>query len=238
MEKRKHPEGRIAVRIRHLYQPVYNLLTKEIVGHEALLRGPRNERPEDVLAAAAKRGKLRETDTISFFLAVAGAPSGLVFVNILPETLLWLAGRDNTLAKCAAWRTPGEVCVEIVEAQALNGSLPLFLQAVERVRPAGFKIAVDDVSGGYDRLRLVADLAPDFIKIDRCLVAECDRRPGRMHTIRRLVQLAADLGAAAIAEGIETEGEMLVLRNIGVVYGQGFLLGKPMEAERKVANNG
>jgi EAL domain-containing protein (putative c-di-GMP-specific phosphodiesterase class I) len=93
---------------------------------------------------------------------------------------------------------------------------------------------VDDISSGNDRLRLIAELAPDYIKIDRYLVSECDCHINRRHTIHRLMQLAGDLGASVIAEGIERREELLVLIDIGVVYGQGFLLGRPMEPERCV----
>jgi EAL domain-containing protein (putative c-di-GMP-specific phosphodiesterase class I) len=222
------------MQIKHLYQPVYNLVTKQIVGHEALLRGPNDEGPAEVLDAAARCGRLRETDALSFSMAVAGAPSGIAFVNILPETLVWLVSQGIGITKYAGRQTTGEICVEIVEMSALSSVFPRFMQAIEVVRASGFKLAVDDVSSGSDRLRLIAELEPDYIKIDRYLVAECDRHPNRLHTIHRLLQLAGDLGAAVIAEGIERQEELSVLIDIGVIYGQGFLLGRPMEMERCV----
>ncbi len=170
-------------------------------------------------------------------MAVAGAPSGIAFVNILPETLVWLVSQGIRITKYAGRHTTEEVCVEIVEMSALNSVFPRFMQAIEAVRAAGFKLAVDDVSSGNDRLRLVAELEPDYIKIDRYLVAECDRHPNRLHTIHRLLQLAGDLGAAVIAEGIERQEELSALIDLGVIYGQGFLLGRPMEMERCVAEH-
>ena len=225
------------MRIRHLYQPVYNLDAKKIIGHEALLRGPRHEKPAKVLAAAAGCGILREVDAASFAMAVAGAPSGIAFVNILPETLVWLVSQGIRITKYAGRHTTEEVCVEIVEVSALNSVFPRFMRAIEAVRASGFKLAVDDVSSGNDRLRLVAELEPDYIKIDRYLVVECDRHPNRLHTIHRLLQLAGDLGAAVIAEGIERQEELSALIDLGVIYGQGFLLGRPMEMERCVAEH-
>jgi EAL domain-containing protein (putative c-di-GMP-specific phosphodiesterase class I) len=220
------------MQIKHLYQPVYNLVTKQIVGHEALLRGPNNEGPAEVLDAAVRCGRLRETDALSFSMAVAGAPPGIAFANILPEILVWLVRQGMAIA--AGRRAPGGVCIEIVEASALSSVFPPFQQAIEAVRAAGFKLAVDDISSGNDRLRLIAELAPDYIKIDRYLVSECDCHINRRHTIHRLMQLAGDLGASVIAEGIERQEELLALIDIGVIYGQGFLLGRPMELERCV----
>jgi EAL domain-containing protein (putative c-di-GMP-specific phosphodiesterase class I) len=218
-----------------LYQPVYNLLTKQIIGHEALLRGPRHEEPAKILAAAAGCGILREVDAASFAMAVAGAPPGIAFVNILPETLVWLARQGIGIAKYTGRHTTEEICVEIVEMSALSSAFPRFMQAIEAVRASGFKLAVDDVSSGHDRLRLVAELEPDYIKIDRCLVVECDRHPNRLHTIHCLLQLAGDLGAAVIAEGIERQEELSALIDLGVIYGQGFLPGRPMEGAGRYA---
>ncbi len=223
------------MQIRHLYQPVYNLITKKVVGHEALLRGRQNEGPMDVLAAAAGCGRLRETDGMSFFMAVAGAPPGIVFANIYPETLAWLANQGISIARYARCRAPEEICVEIIEASNMKTMFVGLLQAIEDVRAAGFKLAVDDVSSGTDRLRLIADLAPDYIKIDRYLIAECDRQRNRLHTIHRVTQLAGDLGALAIAEGIERQEELSALIDLGIIYGQGFLLGRPLELERRTA---
>ena len=124
------------------------------------------------MAAAAGCGILREVDAASFGMAVAGAPPGAVFVNILPETLVWLVGQGITINEYAGGHTLGEIYVEIVERSWLQCVFPRFMQAIEVVRASGFKLAVDDVSSGHDRLRLVAELAPDYIKIDRYLILQ------------------------------------------------------------------
>ena len=104
-----------------------------------------------------------------------GAP-GIAFANILPETLVWLVGSGHQVRQLRRQACHGRVCVEIVKGSALSSVFPPFHAGYRGCADfSGFKLAVDDISGGNDRLRLIAELAPDYIKIDRYLVAECDR---------------------------------------------------------------
>lgn len=213
------------MRIRHLYQPVVNIVTGQIIGYEALLRGAHYEGPGDVLAAAKRQGRLLEVDARSFRMAAAGAPPGITFVNVLPATLVRMAADGRSFTKGTGTVRPKDVCIEVVEVAGLRDMFARFLATVEAVRAAGYLLAVDDISSGNDRLRLVAELAPEFVKIDRHLVERCHENQNRLHTIHRVLQLAGDLGARVIAEGIETGDERAALEHIGVTYGQGFLLG-------------
>jgi EAL domain-containing protein (putative c-di-GMP-specific phosphodiesterase class I) len=216
------------VELRHLYQPIYDLSKDHVIGYEALLRGPEPYGPKDVFAWARRENRLLETDCLSYEIAVSQAPRpGIVFVNLHPATLSWLV-QSQGLLRCLGARKPNKVCIEIVEHFSIR-DMEAFLAAAKAVRRAGFLIAVDDISSGWDRLHLVAMLTPDYIKIDRKMVADCEQNDAQLIVIRRLVDMARDMRVRVVAEGIETDAELNALRRARVKYGQGKHLAKPGE---------
>jgi EAL domain-containing protein (putative c-di-GMP-specific phosphodiesterase class I) len=222
------------MQIKHVYQPIRNLVTGKIIGHEALLRGSAGEEAMEVFAVAESQGRLFEIDQMSFAAAIAGAPPELVFANIFPATLIKMAADRRSMIGYSGARRPQEVVIELVEVFEIK-DISCLRDSVEAVRAAGLMVAVDDVSDGWGRLHLIAELVPEWIKIDRKLVMECDRYPNRLAVIRCLVELARDLGARVVAEGIERPEELTALDAQGVNYGQGFLWGRPEEYRKEMA---
>jgi EAL domain-containing protein (putative c-di-GMP-specific phosphodiesterase class I) len=96
---------------------------------------------------------------------------------------------------------------------------------------AGFgplvSLAVDDAGAGFASLRHVVKLAPRFLKLDISLVSHVDRDLTRQAMIAGLSQFAARAGCEVIAEGIEDPAELEMLRELGVPFGQGYVLGRP-----------
>ena len=88
-------------------------------------------------------------------------------------------------------------------------------------------MAIDDVGSGYASMRHVVDLQPDVIKIDRSLVSFIDQDPARHALALAFNQLAVSMGWAVVAEGIERPEELAVCGEIGITYGQGYLLARP-----------
>jgi predicted signal transduction protein with EAL and GGDEF domain len=88
-------------------------------------------------------------------------------------------------------------------------------------------LAVDDAGSGFASLRHVVELAPRFLKLDISLVRHVDRNLTRQAMIAGLSQFAARVGSEVIAEGIEEQTELEMLRELGVRFGQGYLLGRP-----------
>jgi EAL domain-containing protein (putative c-di-GMP-specific phosphodiesterase class I) len=93
-------------------------------------------------------------------------------------------------------------------------------------RGVGIKIALDDTGSGYASLAVAMDLQPDIIKIDMSLVRAIDIDLARQSLVAAIQELAEKIGAAVVAEGVETVGQLEVLGQIGVRYGQGFLFGR------------
>ena len=95
------------------------------------------------------------------------------------------------------------------------------------LRQKGTRISIDDTGSGYSSLAHILKLAPDLIKLDRDLVSGIDVDPVRRALAAALVSFAAETGTQVVAEGVETEDELVVLRQLGVRYAQGYYLGRP-----------
>jgi EAL domain-containing protein (putative c-di-GMP-specific phosphodiesterase class I) len=91
----------------------------------------------------------------------------------------------------------------------------------------GFITALDDFGAGYSGLKLLADIQPDIIKIDMDLLRGIDASASRQAIIAGLVGIARTLDIAVIAEGVETQGELAILRAAGIRLFQGYLFARP-----------
>ena len=94
----------------------------------------------------------------------------------------------------------------------------------------GLRLAVDDTGAGYASFNHVFELRPDSIKLDRSLVTGIDHDAARRGFVTAIVVLALELHATVTAEGVETPGELDVLRLLGVDTVQGYLLARPMRS--------
>jgi EAL domain-containing protein (putative c-di-GMP-specific phosphodiesterase class I) len=93
------------------------------------------------------------------------------------------------------------------------------------------RIAVDDAGAGYAGLQHILQIRPDIVKLDISPVRDLDTDPVRRALISGMVSFARDAGFVLLAEGIETESELVALRALGVSLGQGYLLGRPARIE-------
>jgi EAL domain-containing protein (putative c-di-GMP-specific phosphodiesterase class I) len=98
---------------------------------------------------------------------------------------------------------------------------------IAEYRRIGFTTALDDFGAGYAGLGLLANFQPDLIKIDMELVRDIATSPVRKAIVAGIVKMAHDMDIAVIAEGVETEGELLALRALGIRLFQGYLFAKP-----------
>ena len=102
----------------------------------------------------------------------------------------------------------------------------------EQLNELEIGLAYDDFGAGQARLNELAEVPPDFIKLDRSLVRDIDRSIARQDMIQALNRLCEDLEVESIAAGIETEREAAVCRRLGCRFGQGFLFGRPQALPR------
>ncbi|MCS6774996.1 MAG: GGDEF domain-containing protein [Chloroherpetonaceae bacterium] len=228
-------------RLSTLFQPIVNLRTGQTLGYEALVRGPRGatlRRPGQMFAAASKAEMVAWFDIACMDQCFAqaarmgiqrGKPK-LLFVNIDAGGLAYLHLHDRSLSMRAREYgiNPTSVVIEITERQTLS-DFPRLLQFVAHLREEGFRIAVDDAGAGYSSLSTIAQLRPDFVKIDHTLIRGMDSIGSHRALLEALTQYARHIGTALLAEGMETREEVATLIDLGVPYGQGYYLGKPAE---------
>ena len=226
-------------RLRTMFQPVVNLEDRRVIGHEALAR-PSGCSPRDSVSlffsAAQRMGRTRDIDWVCRRLAVERAPWGvdqdwLLFINVSTMALLdpvHLVDQMLLLLRSAGG-SPEQVVLEITETELVSDPDRLRL-VLAAYREHGFRFAVDDVGEGHSTLELLAAAKPEFIKIARSLSTTASRSGSRA-AIRAAVAFARDTDAAVLAEGIETDVIADQVMEMGVVLGQGFLLGEPTRAE-------
>jgi EAL domain-containing protein (putative c-di-GMP-specific phosphodiesterase class I) len=217
-----------------VFQPIVDLATGSVVAHEALSRGPVGplESPDALFGAAGEAGLLGELDaacrTSAFSSAVRhGLVAPLsVFVNVEPS-VLDSAPLDDLVAIAAT--APGElrIVLEITE-RAVSARPAELLRTVERVREAGWGVALDDVGAEADSLAFMALLRPDVVKLDMALVqGDPDQSTAEvMHAVNAYAERS---GARVLAEGIETEAHLTNARALGASLGQGWMFGRPTD---------
>jgi EAL domain-containing protein (putative c-di-GMP-specific phosphodiesterase class I)/CheY-like chemotaxis protein len=212
--------------LRVVFQPVVHLASGRAVGFEALARFPEGEgSPESWFTLAASVGSLVELELATVGLALAAGADlpaeAALFLNLSPSTAASPALRELLLASEAP-----RVVLEVTERAPVEDYSAL-REALARLRELGARFAVDDAGAGFASLQHVLELAPDFMKLDRALIREIDVDAGRRALVAGLLPVAAEIGARVIAEGIETDGQLATLRDLGVPYGQGYLLARP-----------
>ena len=126
---------------------------------------------------------------------------------------------------------PGLLEVEVTESVFIHKKEPA-THAVAALRAMGVRVALDDFGTGYSSLSYLQHLPFDVIKIDRSFVRDLERGGTSRRIVEAILGLAHGLGAKVVAEGVETTGQLRVLAQMGCDQAQGFLLGRPMEAEQ------
>lgn len=218
-----------------LFQPIVSGVEKNIIGYEALTRGPSNSplhSPLTLFAAAAHFGKLTELEFLCRRNAMTRFAElklgGLLFVNVTPGSLLeknHYAGETLSIIKDVGLE-PQDVVIELTEHLPIN-DVELLQAALEHYRSMGFSIAIDDLGAGYSSLRLWTELQPDYVKIDRHFIDSIDKDPVKREFVGSILSMAKAARAYVIAEGIERAEEFNTLSDMGVDWVQGYWLERP-----------
>jgi diguanylate cyclase (GGDEF)-like protein len=208
-----------------VFQPIFDLRTREIIGYEALTRFPLDtvRTPQEWFDLARRHGLAVELEAASLCAAmlVTGRPEGVsISLNISPEVLL--VGRD----RLGLPEDLSEITFEITE-NALVTEGPELELALRDMRARGARIAVDDAGAGYAGFAQLVRVRPDIVKLDRSLVRSVDTEPTKAAVIKAFVGFANDTGSLICAEGIETLAELNLVTELGAATGQGYMLGRP-----------
>lgn len=210
-----------------VYQPIVHLIENRIVGYEALAR----------FSAAPVRSPdlwFAEADSVGLQVEleralIEEALKGLVFLpehvymslNVSPATVL-----TGALSAVLAHQPLDRLLLEITEHVSI-GDYGIIAEALEPLRQQGLRLAVDDAGAGFASFRHILKLKPDVIKLDGSLIRNIDCSTECRALAAALVRFAEETGSKVVAECIETEAELAVLRELKVNKAQGFLLGRP-----------
>lgn len=218
-----------------LFQPVMHMDTGAIIGYEGLIRGPAGSALHlpGALFAVARASHLTlalEQACVQVVLeqfAQLHLP-GKVFVNMSPVCLIHLALQegDGALVLGQSAMSAERIIIELTEFHATHDYHAL-LRATHHFKDRGVDIAIDDLGEGFSSLRLWSELRPAYVKIDMHFIQGINLDPIKLQFVRSIQQIAESAGAMVIAEGIETRAELLIIRDLGVAFGQGFHIARP-----------
>lgn len=217
--------------LRLAIQPIVTAADRtEVHAYEALLRSSHLQMrtPPAIIGAAERTGMLmpladRVASRASEWL-VQLPPSVKLFVNLHPAEL----GHPGLLQE--RWQPASahaeRIVVEITERSRVL-DFDAWRQSTSALRDLGFAIAVDDLGAGYSSLSVLAELKPEYIKVDMSIVRGVDTDLHKRRLVELLGEFAITTEARLIAEGVETEAEAEALRGCGAELLQGYLFGKP-----------
>lgn len=220
-----------------VFQPIACLGDGSIYAHEALIRGASSTdlySPDAMFAAAAAEGLNFEFEAHCVAIALnhwgATEGSARLFVNISAKVLVQIfkyCGRDVLVSFINGFGVlPRHLVLEITEHERVT-DMDELASVVEVIRSAGTALALDDFGDGRSSLRLWSQLKPEVVKIDKYFTKDLSNNGDKLKTVQALQQIAAIFHTQLIAEGVETEADLRVLRDLGIPYGQGYFLGRP-----------
>jgi EAL domain-containing protein (putative c-di-GMP-specific phosphodiesterase class I) len=213
--------------IKAVFQPIFDLETGRLAGVEALARFARLpvRAPDAWFEEADTAGLLLEVEIEAVRTAMEALHSiprtAFLAVNVSPSTVV-----SDGFADVLEGANLERMVLELTE-HAVVSDYGELIAALEPLREAGLRLAVDDVGAGTSSLRHVVMLSPDIMKIDTSLTAGVERDDARHAVVAALAACARQLGARSVAEGIELRDQLEALMQLGVELAQGFLLAEP-----------
>ncbi len=218
------------------FQPICSLQSAGVFGYESLIRGPAGsplERPDHLFASAREEGCEIELELHCCFAAmrdfIRRNNPGRLFVNMSAAALLSLRVDELGDRMNFARRTgllPSRIVIELTEHVRVgtDGELK---SALAPLRAMGVGLALDDFGDGHSSLKQWTELKPDYVKIDKHFVKGIHESNEHLEILRVYMYVAERFQTELIAEGIEEAAELAVIRDLGIKFGQGYLIGRP-----------
>ncbi len=215
------------------YQPIYSLKDMSLFGVEVLTR-PRTQsilaNPELLFRAALKFGLYPDLEMLSWRKALSPIASELKGVKVFLNCNPYLVEGPKFLKVKSIFEecllSPNNVVLELTERSAIS-DFKAFYECLKHYKECGFRIAVDDVGGGYASLEAIVETHPEVVKIDRHIVGELKRDPFKKSIVKFIAAFCKENGIISVAEGIETQEDLQTVTDLGVDLGQGYYLYRP-----------
>ncbi|MCF7934420.1 MAG: GGDEF domain-containing protein [Spirochaetia bacterium] len=223
----------------YAFQPIISAISGECIGFEALLRGYGESSfstAEELFDWGYGSGLLLELHNELFcralkkFSTVDTACKPIMFYNTDIRVIEYVLNKHqfviDTLFECGM--APDRICYEITEHHACE-DYGVLTEAAHSYREFGIRLAIDDFGSGYAGYKLMYELQPDYIKIDRYYIQDIHKTLRKRQFVEHLSRLAHINGAKVIAEGVETAEEFSACRDLGCDYVQGYFIQRPSE---------
>jgi EAL domain-containing protein (putative c-di-GMP-specific phosphodiesterase class I) len=220
-----------------VFHPIVDLRDFSAMGYEALTRGPVGspyEAPETLFAFARESKLTQELDRQCKMTAIASAhgrpAQARLFINTLPSTLDDPEFMDGKALELLSSHdiAPADIVWELTERLPID-DYTRFEATMKAHTDLGYQVAIDDVGAGYSSIQTITHVRPLYLKVDHSLIIGVEENLLKQELIASIQVLAQKVGAMVIAEGIQTERELGVVRGLGVPFGQGFLFGIPAQ---------
>jgi EAL domain-containing protein (putative c-di-GMP-specific phosphodiesterase class I)/GGDEF domain-containing protein len=227
------------------FQPIINVFSKRIVGYESLARFTHPNlgtvSPAQFIPLAEEAGLMPELgyqileSSISIIAKLANTyPSEQFYVGVNVSSVQF--GQDDFAQTVVTMLEtydvkPQLLHLEVTESAVIE-NVDCAGEKLKLLRKHGVKIALDDFGTGYSSLSYLRSLPIDIIKIDRSFISGIDKDKGKTPIVKTICGLAKLLNLDVIAEGVETNAELAITRNLGVNEMQGFLFSKPIAPEQ------
>jgi EAL domain-containing protein (putative c-di-GMP-specific phosphodiesterase class I)/GGDEF domain-containing protein len=216
------------------FQPVISLATAKIIGYEILMR-PRKTggfrfSPTEMLKLAAKHDRSYDIERLTLFNAFSFLQNNReffkgrkLFINIISDSLL----SDTDYEKLAKEYTGlfENAVVEVTETSYTDDASAEIV--AKRCREMRVQLALDDYGTGYSNGELLISLRPQYLKIDKKLVAGIDRDKKKRHLVETTIAFARSQSIMTVAEGVERPEELEIVSELGIDYVQGFFAARP-----------
>ena len=220
-------------------QPLLELGTDRIAGYEALVRWNHPERgpvsPAEFIALAEETSLIvpvggyvldAAIGALTAMRAHGNDPLPFIAINVSARQLAEAGLIERILERTrAANLPPGRIKVEITESQALD--YKMVREVIAHCHREKIEVALDDFGTGFSNLGHLHELPFDTVKVDQAFARNMMNDPRAMSLVEAILQMITALRAHAVVEGIETQGQLDVLRRLGCRYAQGYLIGKP-----------
>lgn len=225
------------------YQPKFSLSQEQIVGAEALIRWQHPETgyisPARFVPIAEETGLIVPIGDWVLMTVCAqaagwlrsGQPVVAIAVNLSSVQLNQSRLAQNIQSILQTTQLPPEHLELEVTETALMQDVESSIALLHRLKDLGVKIAIDDFGTGYASLSYLQQLPIDILKIDTSFVRGLPQDPKNQIIIKRVTAMAHDLGLKVIAEGVEDQAEMAILKSYGCDLIQGYWVGSPMVAK-------
>jgi EAL domain-containing protein (putative c-di-GMP-specific phosphodiesterase class I)/DNA-binding response OmpR family regulator len=212
-----------------VFQPIVDLASGHTVGYETLTRFSDGMRPDLRFIEANLLGRGVDLELATLQKAIEGSVAlpddAFISLNVSPALVM----KDDSLGRLLS-QVDRETVLELTEHERVDDYVEL-RAAFDQLGPER-KLSVDDAGSGFSSLRHVLSLQPHFVKLDLSLVSGIHTDPARQALVAGIEYFATETDARLIAEGIECDEEMDVLKRLDVELGQGYLLGRPEPLEK------